>query len=57
MSCKPLENCERLREIGLLIRERDNARAIARVLAHAYRTDNRPPSHMVTEALAYPVKL
>jgi hypothetical protein len=35
--------------------ERDSARALARVLAHCYRTDNRPPPHMVREALDFPV--
>lgn len=39
-----------------LRRERDEARATARVLAHAYETDNRPPSDVVARALAYPVK-
>lgn len=37
-------------------RERDSARAIARVLAHSYTHDSRPPQHMVDEALNYPVK-
>jgi hypothetical protein len=35
--------------------ERDSARAIARVLAHAYESDNRPPQNMVRESLAFPV--
>lgn len=35
--------------------ERNNARALARVLAHAYETDTRPPPHMVTEALEFSV--
>jgi hypothetical protein len=37
-------------------RERDEARACARVLAHAYTTDNRPPARVVEQALAYPEK-
>lgn len=37
--------------------ERDNARAIARVLAHSFEHDTRPPPAMVAEALAFPVKL
>jgi hypothetical protein len=40
----------------LAIRERDEARATARVLAHAYTTDNRPPGDLVKQALAYPVR-
>ena len=35
--------------------ERDNARADARVLAHAYVYDTRPPADIVKRALAYPV--
>lgn len=35
--------------------ERGNARAIARVLAHAYETDSRPPPSMVREAMAFEV--
>ncbi len=42
-------------EITKLKQERDSARAIARVLAHAYSTDNRPPPRMVAEARAFPV--
>lgn len=34
--------------------ERDNARANASILAHAYETDNRPPGAVVQESLAYP---
>lgn len=37
------------------IRERDEARAHARVLAHAYEHDTRPPPDVVREAMAYPV--
>jgi len=36
--------------------ERDNARAIARVLAHSYTTDSTPPRSVVREALAFPVR-
>lgn len=43
-------------EIGRLTRERDNARADARELAHAYTTDNRPRPVVVARALAYPVR-
>lgn len=35
--------------------ERNAARAIARVLAHAYSTDNAPPHSMVDEALGFAV--
>lgn len=35
--------------------ERDEARAAARVLAHAYENDNRPPVFLVERALGYPV--
>lgn len=35
--------------------ERDGARAIARVLAHAYTHDSRPPAEVVADALAFPV--
>lgn len=38
-----------------LLAERDEARATARVLAHAYETDNRPLPSVVKKALAYPV--
>lgn len=34
--------------------ERDEARAHARVLAHAYENDNRPPQRVVAASLAYP---
>lgn len=37
-----------------LEQERDTARANARILAHAYTTDNRPPQRAVDESLAYP---
>lgn len=32
-----------------------NLRADARILAHAYKTDNRPPAAVVKRSLAYPV--
>ena len=35
--------------------QRDEARAIARVLAHAYERDSRPPGEVVRDALAFPV--
>jgi len=38
-----------------LKKQRDEARALARILAHAYKQDSRPPSHVVDEALAFPV--
>ena len=34
--------------------QRDEARALARVLAHAYKRDARPPGDVVEQALAYP---
>jgi hypothetical protein len=37
-------------------RERDEARAHARVLAHSYAHDSRPPRAVVDAALAYPVR-
>jgi hypothetical protein len=36
--------------------ERDEARAIARCLAHAFEHDSRPPADMVRTALTYPVQ-
>jgi len=43
-----------------LFDERNEARACARVLAHAYTHDsawfNAPPQEMVAKALAYPVE-
>lgn len=38
-----------------LTTQRDNARADARVLAHAFESDNRPPARLVARAMAYPV--
>lgn len=49
-----------LPESGLAIAKaedaRDAARADARVLAHAYRNDTRPPPDVVERALLYPEK-
>ena len=39
-----------------VVAERDNARANARILAHSYTHDSRPPQHVVDEALAYPAR-
>lgn len=36
--------------------QRDEARATARVLAHAYTHDSLPPRKVVDRALAYPVE-
>jgi hypothetical protein len=38
-----------------LLQERDEARTHARVLAHAYEHDARPPADVVKAALAHPV--
>ena len=35
--------------------QRDEDRALARVLAHAYEHDSRPPAEVVRDALAFPV--
>lgn len=35
--------------------QRDEARALARVLAHSYEHDSRPPSEVVRAALAFPI--
>jgi len=50
-----LDQYRRGPQLRKLIEERDSARAIARVLAHAYTNDNRPPAAMVSEALRFPV--
>ncbi len=42
-------------QIANLVAERDSARALARVLAHSYKHDSRPPPHFVLEALAFEV--
>jgi hypothetical protein len=44
---------QRVRELEVQLQA---ARGNARVLAHAYQTDNRPPPGVVAESLAYPVK-
>jgi len=36
-------------------RERDEARANARILAHSYKHDSDPPQRVVEESLAYPI--
>lgn len=36
--------------------ERDEARAAARTLAHAYEHSSRPPAETVARSLAYPVR-
>lgn len=41
--------------IRQLIKERDEARANARILAHSYTHDSRPPAAVVDASLAYPV--
>lgn len=41
--------------IRVVLEQRDEARATARVLAHAYENDNRPPGFVVERALGYPV--
>ena len=41
--------------LTLTERERDQARADARILAHAYQHDSRPPADVVARARAYPV--
>lgn len=50
------ERDEARAEVERLRRERSEARGLARVLAHAYQTDSRPPRRVVAEALAYPVR-
>ena len=37
--------------------ERDEARSYARLLAHAYEHDVRPPSNVVKKSLLYPLNL
>jgi len=41
--------------IKKLKRERDEARANARILAHSYKHDSDPPQRVVEESLAYPI--
>ncbi len=40
-------------EVNTLRGELHNARALAKVLAHSYEHDSRPPPHMVAEAMEY----
>lgn len=42
-----------LREISKLQEELKEARDVARILAHAYTTDNRPPDRVVSLARSY----
>lgn len=42
-------------EVERLTKERNDARGNARVLAHAYEHDTRPPANIVERSLAYPV--
>lgn len=44
-----------LAQVAQLTLERDDARANARILAHSWTTDSRPPARAVDAALAYPV--
>lgn len=44
---------EQRAKIERLRQERNEARANARVLAHAYEHDTRPPSSVVAEAMNY----
>lgn len=39
-----------------LRRERDEARANARILAHSYQRGSHPPAAVVAVSLAYPVR-
>lgn len=50
------ELLEARKKLPRLLEERDEARATAKVLAHAYETDSRPPPKTVARALAYPVR-
>ena len=38
-----------------LLQQLAEARAIARVLAHAYASDNKPPAYAVEKAMSFPV--
>ena len=49
------ERDEQRRRAETLQFERNSARAIARVLAHAYTNNNTPPPSMVDEALGFAV--
>ena len=62
MACQNCNNsrCDLLDEqtrSDTLERERDSARANARILAHSYTHDSRPPQNVIDAALAYPVGL
>lgn len=46
---------EQRRRADALESERNAARSIARVLAHAYTNDNAPPPSMVDEALGFAI--
>jgi hypothetical protein len=50
------EEAQQWRRASTLAFERDTSRADARILAHAYEHDSRPPADVVKRALAYPVK-
>jgi hypothetical protein len=41
--------------LAAMIKERDEARGNARILAHSYEHDSRPPDRVVRDSLAYPV--
>jgi len=43
-------------DVSIARDERDNARYNARVLAHAFRHDAKPPARVVEESLAYPAR-
>jgi hypothetical protein len=38
------------------VEERDDARGLARILAHAWRHDSCPPEDVVSQALRFPVR-
>jgi hypothetical protein len=42
-------------EIAALKDERDDARSIARVIAHSYQRDSRPPATAIRDAMLFPV--
>lgn len=44
-------------KIAEVERERDEARTTARILAHAYQHDCRPPDAAVERAIQYPVRI
>jgi hypothetical protein len=49
------QNRELTAVVEQLKQERDIARSYARVLAHAYENDTRPPQAIVEAALGFPV--